>query len=83
MWTTRQSPSIWTSVKSLLNGSNRTGNDIHDELFGGEGINVAVDDFIDAAGDDCHVCGIVHEYNVFGVNPLDQFAAVIDLILHQ
>ena len=49
----------------------RTGNDIHNELFGGEGINVAVDDAIDAAGDHCHVCGILHEYNVFGVNPLD------------
>ena len=61
----------------------RTGNDIHDELFGGEGINVAVDDAIDAAGDHCHVCGILHEYNVFGANPQDQFAAVIDLILQQ
>lgn len=39
----------------------RTGNDIHDELFGG-----------DAAGDHCHVCGILHEYDVFGANPLDQ-----------
>lgn len=61
----------------------RTGNDIHDELFGGEGINVAVDDAIDAAGDHCYVRGILHEYNVFGANPLDQFAAVIDLILQQ
>lgn len=61
----------------------RTGNDIHDELFGGEGINVAVDDAIDAAGDHCHIGGILHEYNVFGANPLDQFAAVIDLILQQ
>ena len=61
----------------------RTGNDIHDELFGGEGINVAVDDAIDAAGDHCHVRGILHEYNVFGANPLDQFAAVIDLIIQQ
>ena len=59
----------------------RTGNDIHDELFGGEGINVAVDDAIDAAGDHCHVRGTLHEYNVFGANPLDQFAAVIDLII--
>ena len=58
----------------------RTGNDIHDELFGGEGINVTVDDAIDAAGDHCP---ILHEYNVFGVNPLDQFAAIIDLILQQ
>ena len=33
----------------------RTGNDIHDELFGGEGINVAVDDAIEAAGDHCHL----------------------------
>ena len=56
---------------------------MHDELFGGEGINVAVDDTIDAAGDHCHVCGILHEYNVFGMNQLDQFAAVIDLILQQ
>jgi len=61
----------------------RTGNDIHDELFGGEGINVAVDDAIDAAGDHCHICGILHEYNVFGVNLLYQFYAGIDLILQQ
>ena len=61
----------------------RTGNDIHDELFGGEGINVALDDAIAAAGDHCRVSGISHEYNVFGANPLDQFATVIDLILQQ
>jgi len=61
----------------------KTGNDIHDELFGGEGITVAVDDAIDAAGDHCPVCGTLHEYDMFGVNPLDQFAAVIYLILQQ
>ena len=56
---------------------------MHDELFDGAGINVAVDDAIDAAGNYCQVGGILHEHNVFGANPLDQFSAVIDLILHQ
>ena len=41
-------------------------NEMHDELFGGEGIDVAVDDAIIAAGDQCHVSGILRENNVFG-----------------
>ena len=61
----------------------RTGNDFHDELFGGEGIDVAVEDAVSAIGDHCHISGIVQEYNVFGADPLNQFAAVINLILQQ
>lgn len=65
----------WTTPQPTMGGScnrsDRTGNDVHNELFGGEGINVAVDDTIDAAGDHCHVSGILHEYNVFGANLLD------------
>ena len=61
----------------------RTGNDVHDELFDGHGINIAVDDAIATVGDECHVRGILQDHNVFGVNPLDQFTKIIDLILQQ
>ena len=60
-----------------------TGNDLHDELFDGHGINIAVDDAIATVGDHCRVRGILQDHNVFGANPLDQFAAIIDLILQQ
>ena len=60
----------------------RTENDFHDELFGSEGIDVAVEDAVSVTGDHCHISGIVQEY-VFGVDPLNQFAAVINLILQQ
>lgn len=61
----------------------RTGNDMHDDLFDGGGIDVAVDDAIATVGDHCRVSGILQDYNVFGANPLDQFAAIIDLILQK
>jgi len=44
---------------------------MHDELFGGEGIDVAVEDVITAPGEHCHVGGILHEYNLLGVNPTE------------
>ena len=61
----------------------RTGNDVHDKLFKGEGIDVAVEDTVSAIGDHCQISGTVQEYNVFGADPLNQFAAVINLILQQ
>ena len=61
----------------------RAGNEIHDELFEGEGVNVAVNDAITAAGDHLHIGGIVKEYNVFGANELEQFIALIGVILQQ
>ena len=61
----------------------RIGNDLHDELFDGHRINIAVDDAIATVGDDCHVHGILKDHNVFGVNPLDQFTKIIDSILQQ
>ena len=62
----------------------RTGNQIYDESIEGNGIyNVAVDDAVIA----CHVHGLVveilHEYDVFGENPVSQFAEVINSILQQ
>jgi len=56
---------------------------MHDDLFDGGGIDVAVDDAIATVGDHCRVSGILQDYNVFGANPLDQFAAIIDLILQK
>jgi len=49
----------------------RTGNGMHDELFGGEGIDVAVEDAITAPGEHSHVGDILHEYNLLGVNPTE------------
>ncbi|KAJ7331136.1 hypothetical protein OS493_020838 [Desmophyllum pertusum] len=41
--------------QAVLQEAMRAGNEIHDELFDGEGVNVAVDDAIVAAGDLCQV----------------------------
>ena len=42
-----------------------------------------MEDAVSAIGDHCHISGIVQEYNVFSADPLNQFAAVINLILQQ
>lgn len=42
-----------------------------------------MEDAVSAIGDHCHISGIVQEYNVFGADSLNQFAAVINLILQQ
>lgn len=49
----------------------RFGNDLYDEFFDGNGINIVVDDVIVIVGDNCRVRGILRDYNVFGVNLLD------------
>ena len=59
-----------------------TGNYMHDELFDDHGTNIAVNDATATVGDHCCVRGILQDHNMFGMNPLDQFAA-IDLILRQ
>lgn len=56
----------------------RPGNDFHDELFGGEGIDVAVDDAVTTVDEHCHISGTLQEYNVFGAGPINQVAAGID-----
>ena len=57
--------------ETVITEAIRTGNGMHDELFGGEGIDVAVEDAITAPGEHCHVGGILHEYNLLGVNPTE------------
>lgn len=42
-----------------------------------------MEDTVSAIGDHCQISGTVQEYNVFGADPLNQFAAVINLILQQ
>ena len=71
---------VWRS--SLIDAIT-TGNELHDELFDGEAINLAVDEAIDAAGDQCQVQGIVNEYNVFGSNPASQFENTINIVLQE
>ena len=49
-----------------------SGNEIHDDIFEGDGINVAVDEAIDIAGDECFVNKIDHQYDIIGANRLEQ-----------
>ena len=50
----------------------RAGNDIHDQLFDLEGVNMSVEEGIELAGELCQVGQVLHECNVFGANPSDQ-----------
>ena len=67
--------------QAVLQEAIRAGNEIHDELFDGEG--VMVDDAIVAAGDLCQVDKLYQEFNVFGTNPLDQLSIIVNSLLQQ
>ena len=69
--------------QAVLQEAMRAGNEIHDELFDGEDVNVAVDDAIVAAGDLCQVDQLYREFNVFGANPLDQLRTDVNALLQQ
>lgn len=57
----------------------RAGNDIHDQLFDFEGVNVSVEEGIELPGEVCQVGQVLCEYNVFRANPLDQLETVIKI----
>lgn len=49
-----------------------SGNDIHDDIFEGDAVNVAVDDAIEIAGEECFVDKIDHQYDIIGANRVEQ-----------
>ena len=51
---------------SIYQQYNLNGNDLHDELFDGHGINIAMNDAIATVGGNCCVCGILRDHSVFG-----------------
>ena len=55
-----------------------SGNEIHDDIFDCEAINVAVDEAIQVAGDECFVDKIEQQYDIIGLNCLDQLKAVFE-----
>ena len=65
--------------QTALEHAIRAGNDIHDQLFDFEGVNVSVEEGIELPGEVCQVGQVLHEYNVFRANPLDQLETVIKI----
>ena len=69
--------------QTALEHAIRAGNDIHDQLFDLEGVNVSVEEGIELAGELCQVGQVLNEYNVFGANPLDQLETVVKTLSQQ
>ena len=61
----------------------RMDNDMHDELYDAEGVDVAVDDAVSAVGQHCQVHNIFREYDMFGSNPQGQLDTVVLSILQE
>ena len=61
----------------------RMGNDMHDELYDAEGVDVAVDDAVSVVGQHCQVHDISREYDIFGSNPQGQLETVVLSILQE
>ena len=58
----------------------KKGNEIHDELFEREGVDVSVEDAVDMAGTECFVQSIGQSFDVFGVDCVDQLAEVFQAL---
>ena len=61
----------------------RMGNDMHDELYDAEGVDVAVDHAVSVVGQHCQVHDISREYDIFGSNPQGQLETVVLSILQE
>ena len=64
--------------KCALHKAMAKGNEIHDELFEGEGVDVAVVDAVDMAGTECFVESIGQGLDMFGMDCVDQLAQVFE-----
>lgn len=62
--------------KHALYKAMKRGNEIHDELFEGEGVDVSVEDAVSMAGMECFVSSIDQSIDVFGQDCEDQLASV-------
>ena len=69
-----------TLWKSSLYKAMVEGNKIHDELFEGEGVDVAVQDAVETAGAECFVQALGQSYDLFGIDCADQLAAVFETL---
>ena len=69
--------------QAALKEAIRMGNGMHDELYDRQGVNVTLEDALDAVGAICQICGVEQEFNVFGSSPLDQLENVVHSILQQ
>lgn len=67
-------PESW---KTSLREAMITGNQIHDDLFDHEGINVTVDDAVAMAGEECGVQRLGPQVDIFGFNPVNQLANLL------
>ena len=56
------------------------GNKIHDELFEGEGVDVAVEDAVEMAGTECFVQYIGQGLDLIGSDCEDQLAEVMEML---
>lgn len=56
-------PNIW---KEALEWAIASGNDLHDELFDHEGVDVNVDEAVEMAGEDCGVSCLGQQKDLFG-----------------
>ena len=52
------------------------GNEIHDDLYGTDAIDVAVDEAVELAGDECGVNCIENQYDIFGRNCNNQLSDI-------
>ena len=66
--------------KCALYKAMKKGNEIHDELFEGEGVDVSVEDAVDMAGTECFVQSIGQSFDVFGMDCEDQLAEVFEAL---
>ena len=58
----------------------KKGNEIHDELFEGEGVDVAVEDAVEMAGTECFVQYIGQGLDLIGSDCEDQLAEVMEML---
>ena len=66
--------------KYALYKAMKRGNEIHDELFEGEGVDVSVEDAVSMAGMECSVNSIDQSIDVFGQDCEEQLASVFDTL---
>ena len=66
--------------ESALYKAMQKGNKIHDELFEGEGVDVAVEDAVEMAGTECFVQCIGQGLDLIGNDCEDQLAEVMEML---
>lgn len=66
--------------KYALHKAMEKGNEIHDELFEGEGVDVTVEDAVSMAGRECFVHSVGQNIDLFGHDCEDQLATVFDTL---